>query len=274
MNAQAVRSQFRAVASTGAVDARGARLWQEHSAGVALLAPPTAAQNSPQSIIPDVTHSGLSTRVNEGGDPDSFNYTLSGLSSGCRSLEAFAGSGLEIRQATGPAAFLQRVGFWLCGNANTASFEVRAVDDGWDVPGIWRQPGNTGDTYSSRVRIYEVDAGLNGLPRVASVSVPVTIVDNDPPMVNLSGGAAVAEGDAAGFTVTATSPPRSALTVRFPEGSRTGVISIPTVEDSLWDPEGQLTVALRPGTGYVLGKPSEATIGTFDLAHRNPRCET
>ncbi|MXZ15959.1 MAG: Ig-like domain repeat protein [Acidimicrobiales bacterium] len=372
------------------------------AAGSLALVAPSEAQAQLQALVPDIIHSNLSTQVNEGGDPDSFTYTLSDLSSGCRRLEALAGSGLLLRNVTGPPEFGRRFSFWACENANTHSFEVRAVDDRWDVPGIWRQPGNTGDTYSSQVRIYEVDAGSNGFPTVASVSVPVTIVDNDPPMVNLSGGAAVTEGSAASFTITATSPPSGALTVRyrvrqndpyvifpgdfvadaelgvktvqlhagalsatfevptvgdsldeadglvrvtlesgsgytlvapayqevavvdddpavltlddpgfvfegrnavfkvrstspgkggmtvnfeasetgnffsnsvlgsrsvrFPDGSRTGVISIPTVDDSLWDPKGQLTVVLRPGTGYVLGTPSEATIGTFDLA--------
>ncbi|MXZ31142.1 MAG: hypothetical protein F4Z22_09985 [Acidimicrobiia bacterium] len=252
------------------------------------------------------------------------------------------------------------------------------------------------------MRIYEIDAGLRGFPTVAPVRVPVTIVDNDPPMVSLHGGAAVTEGAAARFTVRLTSPPRretivryvvrqndpfviyrgdfvapgdlglksvrlnqgqmsatfsvptvgddvdeadgsvrvtletgvgytlaapryqevavadddpAVLTledpgfvfeggtarfkvrstspgkggltvsyeaaesgnffaasslgvrsVRFPDGSRTAVISIPTVDDSLWDPQGTLTVSLRAGSGYVLGAPSSATIGVYDLA--------
>ncbi len=316
----------------------------------------------------------------------------------------FAGAGLLVREAHGPPEFVQRYTFSRSGSIpqSVTTIEVRAVEDSWDVPGIWRRPGLTGDTWSSEVRIHEVYESENGPPSFEPVRVPVTIVDNDPPMVSLHGGAAVTEGSAAGFTVRATSPPTSALTVRyvvrqndpyvifpgdfvapgdlgaktvrlpagalsatfsvptvgdeadeadgsvrvtletgtgytlaapryqavavadddpavltledpgfvfeggtarfkvrstspgkggltvsyeaaesgnffaasslgvrsvrFPDGSRTAVISIPTVDDSLWDPQGTLTVSLRAGSGYVLGAPSSATIGVFDLA--------
>ncbi|MYH95624.1 MAG: hypothetical protein F4129_03845 [Acidimicrobiia bacterium] len=45
--------------------------------------------------------------------------------------------------------------------------------------------------------------------------MPVTIVDNDPPMLSLSGGGPVAEGAPAAFTIVATSPPANDLTVRY-----------------------------------------------------------
>ena len=337
----------------------------------------------------------------EGGDPGEFTWTFTEQISQSREIEVFAGSGLEIRLSTGPPAFVQRYRFWVVPAARNVpfTFEVRAVDDGWDVPGIWRQPGNTGNTYTSQFRVYEIDQGHR--PVVESVVVPVTIVDNDPPMLSLSGGGPVAEGAPAVFTVVATSPPAGDLTVRyrvrqndpfvvfpgdfvaeadlgfktvvlqagalsadfevateadeldeadgsvrvtllsgseytlaapryqevavidddpavlslvdpgfvfegrtarfkvrstspakdgltvsyeasetgnffadsvlgehsvrFPDGSRTATISIPTVDDSFWDPRAALTVALRVGTGYVLGEPSEATIAVLDL---------
>ena len=345
----------------------------------------------------------------EGGDPGEFTWTFTEQISQSREIEVFAGSGLEIRLSTGPPAFVQRFRFWVVPAARNVpfTFEVRAVDDGWDVPGIWRQPGNTGNTYTSQFRVYEIDQGHR--PVVESVVVPVTIVDNDPPMLSLSGGGPVAEGAPAVFTVVATSPPAGDLTVRyrvrqndpfvvfpgdfvaeadlgfktvvlqagalsadfevateadeldeadgsvrvtllsaseytlaapryqevavidddpavlslvdpgfvfegrtarfkvrstspakdgltvsyeasetgnffadsvlgehsvrFPDGSRTATISIPTVDDSFWDPRAALTVALRVGTGYVLGEPSEATIAVLDL-YRDYNFET
>ena len=160
------------------------------------------------------------------------------------------------------------------------------------MPGIWRRPGLTGDTWDSEVRIYEIDAGLRGFPTVAPVRVPVTIVDNDPPMVSLHGGAAVTEGSAAGFTVRATSPPTSALTVRYvvrqnnpyvifpgdfvapgdlgaktvrlPAGALSATFEVPTVGDEADESDGSVRVTLEPGAGYTLAAPRYQAVAVMD----------
>ena len=121
-------------------------------------------------------------------------------------------------------------------------------------------------------------------------SVTVTINDRTPPpsplpVVSITGGAAVTEGDSATFTVHATPAPASALTIRlstvgnvtFVDPARRGIATltiaantssavwrVATIDDDVDEPDGSVTAALRPGTGYTVGSPSSASVTVID----------
>ena len=259
--------------------------------GALVAASPVEAQSR---ITPVIAHTGGVTKVTEGGAEDSFTYTLTQQWSGCRTIEVFAGAGLEVSVASsGPFGLRARTQRCAVFHRHIPTeFYVRAVEDSWDVPGIWRRPGLTGDTWSSEVRIYEIFVKEFGPPVFAPVRVPVTIVDNDPPMVSLHGGAAVTEGSAASFTVKATSPPTSALTVRYvvrqndpfvsyrgdfvapgdlgvksvrlPAGQMSATFSVPTVADDTDEPDGLVRVTLETGVGYTLAAPRYQEVAVAD----------
>ncbi|MXW42958.1 MAG: hypothetical protein F4Z91_07715, partial [Acidimicrobiia bacterium] len=256
---------------------------------------PAEAQSSRVRVTPTISHSNGSTTVHEGGATDTFTVTVNRPSAGCNGIQFFAGSGLQIRRANTSSSFGLRVNVSACSANNTYSIEVQAVDDSWDVPGIWRHPGKTGNEYSSTVRIFEVNAGANKSSIINPVSVPVTIVDNDPPMVNLSGGAAVTEGNPATFTITATSPPTSAVTVQYrvrqnnpyiifpgdfvaatelgiktvqlPAGALSATFEVPTVADTTDEADGSVRVHLlysRPSAGYTVVAPAYQEVVVLD----------
>ncbi|KKZ14880.1 MAG: hypothetical protein TH68_03470, partial [Candidatus Synechococcus spongiarum 142] len=104
----------------------------------------------------------------------------------------------------------------------------------------------------------------------------------------------VTEGEAATFTVTATPAPTSAMmvslavsedtsddqnfvasdnegsgkTVTIPAASSPGAgsatFTVDTVGDTIPEPSGEVTVTLETNTGYVVGKPSSATVTVND----------
>ena len=112
-----------------------------------------------------------------------------------------------------------------------------------------------------------------------------TTVTADPEL-SVTAGAAVAEGAAASFTVTASPAPSGSLTVAY-SVSQTGsyvsaanrgaqsatldlsggtaTVTVPTEADSADEPNGTVTVALSAGTGYtVSGTAGSATVDVTD----------
>ncbi len=112
-----------------------------------------------------------------------------------------------------------------------------------------------------------------------------------PPVVTISGGPAITEGEQIKFVVTASSPPTSNLNVRyrldnppgsefvppgsefvqFREGSgvlnantRTSEIGASSANDSVDEPSGWVTITLLPGSGYKVGSPSVARVWVND----------
>ena len=107
------------------------------------------------------------------------------------------------------------------------------------------------------------------------------------PTITISGGDAVTEGTAAGFTVTADAAPFSDLTVMLTvaddedsdfvaaanEGSKTVTInanetsatySVATVADTTDEENGDVTVTVASGTGYTVGSPASASVTVND----------
>ena len=107
------------------------------------------------------------------------------------------------------------------------------------------------------------------------------------PIVTISAGAAVTEGTAASFTVTASEPPGDIITVNLTvsetsgsdfvasgdEGSQTVTIAadsttaiyfVTTQADSADEPDGSVTVTVATGADYTVGTPSSAIVNVND----------
>ena len=115
----------------------------------------------------------------------------------------------------------------------------------------------------------------------------LTVADNDTagmPTVTVAAGSAVHEGAAATFTVSASPPAAGAISVRYtvaqngqyvasgrlgPNKTQTltgagATISIPTLDDSVDEADGSVTVTLTAGAGYTVGSPRAATVTVRD----------
>jgi len=111
--------------------------------------------------------------------------------------------------------------------------------------------------------------------------------DDEPPVpdpvVSISGGASVAEGGSASFTVSADPPPSADLdvvvtvsqrgdfgvaagrrTVRIASGSSTATFTVDTTDDETDEPDGAVTVTLVDGSDYDLGTSRTATATVSD----------
>ncbi len=123
-----------------------------------------------------------------------------------------------------------------------------------------------------------------GSPATATVAVR----DNDEvgtPVVTITGGAAITEGQAAVFTVRTTPTPVTPLTIRLDvsekgdflaagsEGHQTMTMasgatrvqySVPTIDDAVDEPDGAVSVRVTTGTGYTTGSPAMATVVVQD----------
>jgi len=119
-------------------------------------------------------------------------------------------------------------------------------------------------------------------------SYGILVADNDLPMtITISGGAAVTEGTAAPFTVTASRARTADVTVNLSvhealgsdfvavanEGAQTVTIEagetsasyeVTTQDDPADEPDGPVTVALAAGAGYSVGTPSSASVTVRD----------
>ncbi len=107
------------------------------------------------------------------------------------------------------------------------------------------------------------------------------------PGVSITGGAAVTEGDAASFTITASAAPKANLTVNLSvadvagsdfvaatnegnksvtitAGQSTATYTVDTVDDGVNEASGAVTVTVKDGTGYSVGTPSSAGVTVND----------
>ena len=116
-----------------------------------------------------------------------------------------------------------------------------------------------------------VQTGTGYTPHPSQGAATVAVLDNDAtPEVSIAGGGDITEGGTATFTLSATPPPASALTVQvqvtqsgdFAKAGQTGTkpvtvgtdgtgtLTVATVNDSTDEPDGSLTATVRTGTGY------------------------
>ena len=157
----------------------------------------------------------------------------------------------------------------------TATYTVDTVDDGTnEASGAVTVTVETGTGYSV------------GTPSAAGV----TVNDDDAPELSITGGAGVAEGGTASYTITATVAPAADLTVNLSvadpagsdfvadddEGSKTvtlaaGATTVSYTVDTVSDTgaagdeaSGAVTVTVETGTGYTVGTPSSAGVTVTD----------
>ena len=147
--------------------------------------------------------------------------------------------------------------------------------------------GDTNDEASGSVTV-TLNAGT-GYTLGSTKTATVTVNDDDDPppatpVVSITAGSAVAEGTVASFTLSASPAPGSAVTLKYTVtqsglfvasgdlstqtvsmGTGSGTITVPTVDDSLDEANGSVTVTLNSGTGYsVHNSDGAATVTVTD----------
>ena len=152
-----------------------------------------------------------------------------------------------------------------------ATYTVPTGDDATDEPD---------GTVTLRLR--DDNAYTSGSPSSATV----TVRDDDgappQPVVTVSGGDAVTEGDSASFTLTATPAPAAPLSVSVTvaasgdygvtAGPRTVTIpttgsytlTLATTGDDADEPDGSVSVTVTDDTGYTVGDPASGTVAIRD----------
>ena len=122
--------------------------------------------------------------------------------------------------------------------------------------------------------------GYVGAAAGASASTILTI---HPVVTVTADSASVTEGSRVSFTLTASPPPASDLTVnvRLSEAGsflaagspravtiraseRTAALTAATVDDGADEPDGSVTVTVETGSGYTVGSPDSATVAVSD----------
>ena len=122
-------------------------------------------------------------------------------------------------------------------------------------------------------------------PTAGTATYTITNDDGTPPVITISGGAAVTEGTGASFTVNANPAPAANLDVSVGvtqsgafvsdsnRGSKTVTIAanatsktytVPTVNDMVDEASGSVTVTVNNGEGYTVGSTAAATVAVND----------
>ncbi len=124
-------------------------------------------------------------------------------------------------------------------------------------------------------------------------SATVTVSDNDDPIpvVRISGGAAVTEGERASFTLSASPTPSADLSVRVlvssdnsdfsaqnelgfrnvtVNTSGTGAFAVPTIDDDEDEPNGFISALGLSGANYLIGTPPGASVAVSDNDDPDP----
>ncbi len=126
--------------------------------------------------------------------------------------------------------------------------------------------------------------GPDGVER-ADGSTTVVIVDGDdpPPQVGIAAAAGGTEGTAATFTITSSAPAAADLdvavdvaasgewgaavgtaTVTIPQGATQATLTVATVDDSVDEADGSITVTIAAGSGYSVGPQATRTVQILD----------
>ena len=159
----------------------------------------------------------------------------------------------------------------MVGTGGTGTFTVPTADDRVD---------------EADGRITATVTSGSGYTVGAPSSATVTVTDDDDPEVSITAGATVTEGGDATFTVTTSTAPATSLFVNvsvddgvgdfisgpapqmvtIPAGSTSATLMVPTVDDSMNEVDGMITVTLTSGTGYTVAAPPahRATVTVSD----------
>ena len=151
----------------------------------------------------------------------------------------------------------------LAAGATTVSLLIDTVDDALD-----EADGSVTVTVDTRT-------GYTIATNKDTASIPVR--DNDEPVVRITPGSGVTEGDAASFTVSADPLPAAPLDItvtvaqsgEFADSGETGArtltlpvtgsatFTVATLDDSVDEPDGSVTATIDTGTGYLVAAPPD-----------------
>ncbi|MCY3786545.1 MAG: hypothetical protein OXG47_07445, partial [bacterium] len=165
-----------------------------------------------------------------------------------------------------------------------ASATLTFTPSNWDRgQQVTVMPQDDADFDDERTTITHAVRGTGEYRGVTAEDVDVRVTDNEVPAVGISGGAAVAEGAAATFELTATPALADAVTVNVTVTARDiglaagqaggrrvtltggrGTLTVQT-EDDAFDREGsEVTVTVEAGDGYAVGSPASASVMVND----------
>ena len=170
------------------------------------------------------------------------------------------------------------------GGTATSGTDYTAITAGTTLtfaPGTTTQPINvtvTGDTTDEPNETVFVMLSNQVNATITAGRGTGTITDDDDPEISIVAGAAVTEGTAATFTLTASSAPVGDLTVTvtvtdsgnfitgsapttvtITGGERTAMLMVPTMADSIDEANGMITATVEGGTGYTVAGGGAAT---------------
>ena len=151
----------------------------------------------------------------------------------------------------------------LAAGATTVSLLIDTVDDALD-----EADGSVTVTVDTRTG-YTIATNKD--------TASVTVRDNDEPVVRITAGSGVTEGDSASFTVSADPLPAAPLDItvtvaqsgEFADSGETGArtltlpvtgsatFTVATLDDSVDEPDGSVTATIDTGTGYLVAAPPD-----------------
>ena len=122
-----------------------------------------------------------------------------------------------------------------------------------------------------------LDTGTGYTIATGKGSAAVAVRDNDEPVVSITAGSGVTEGDSASFTVSADPLPAAPLDItvtvaqsgEFADSGETGArtltlpvtgsatFTVATLDDSVDEPDGSVTATIDTGTGYLVAAPPD-----------------
>ncbi len=220
--------------------------------------------------VPTVTFDAASSSAAESVGTHNVGLTLSASQSGSLAV-GFSVSGTAT-SGSDYTSFGTTISF--SGGSTTVNIPVVITDD-------------SSDEANETVIITLTDGTAYDLGATKVHTLTITDNDNPPPatpVVSITGGSAVSEGTAASFSLSATPAPVSPVTLNYTvtqSGSfvasgdlstQTGslgtsgsaTITVPTVNDSLDEANGSVTVTLDSGRGYALHNTQNAATVTVN----------
>ena len=244
--------------------------------GYTLGSPKTATvtlndDDDPPPVTPTVTFDSASSTAAENAGTHNVGLTLSASQSGSVAV-SYTVTGTAT-SASDYTALVTTVSFST--GSTTVNIPVVITDD-------------SSDEANETVIITLTDGTAYDLGTTKVHTLTITDNDNPPPatpVVTITGGSAVSEGTAASFTLSASPAPGSAVMLSYTvtqsgsfvaagdlntktfslTTSGSGTITVPTVDDSLDEANGSVTVTLNSGTGYsVHNENGAATVNVSD----------
>ena len=229
------------------------------------------AETAPTPVVPTVTFSAATSSAAEDAGTHNVALTLSAPQSGSLAV-GFSVSGTAT-SGSDYTSFGTTISF--SGGTTSVNIPVPILDD-------------SSDEANETVIITLTDGTAYDLGTTKVHTLTITDNDNPPPatpVVTITGGSAVSEGTAASFTLSASPAPGSAVMLSYTvtqsgsfvaagdlntktfslTTSGSGTITVPTVDDSLDEANGSVTVTLNSGTGYsVHNENGAATVNVSD----------